>query len=102
LPEFQGNVVNVLTEKYWDSQLSELCSRRESLKQKAAQQSRAQKLSPEAAKQVETQILTEAISNRENDLLKNGVSNAEYHYLGSARILGGIGKGFAEAMIDLL
>lgn len=102
LPEFQGNVVNVLTEKYWDSQLSELYSRRESLKQKAAQQSRAQKLSPEAAKQVETQILTEAISNRENDLLKNGVSNAEYHYLGSARILGGIGKGFAEAMIDLL
>jgi hypothetical protein len=47
-------------------------------------------------------MLTEAISVRENELLKNGISNAEYHYLGSARILGGIGKGFAEAMAEHL
>jgi alpha-galactosidase len=102
LPEFQGNVVNVLTEKYWDLQLSEIQSRRESLKQKAAQQSREQKLSPEEAKQLEMKLLTESISIRENALLNKGISNAEYHYLGSARILGGIGKGFAEAMIKLL
>ncbi len=34
-------------------------------------------------------------------MLDTGVSNAEYHYLGSAKILGGIGKGMAEAMADL-
>jgi TfoX/Sxy family transcriptional regulator of competence genes len=102
LPEFHGNVVSVLTEKYWDSQLSELNQRRESVKQKAAKQAKEQNLDPEAARQLEAQMLTEAISVRENELLKNGVSNAEYHYLGSARVLGGIGKGMAEAMQSLL
>lgn len=102
LPEFQGNVVNVLTENYWDSQLGELNLRRESVRQRAAKQAKEQNLDPEAAKQLEAELLTEAISVRENELLKNGVSNAEYHYLGSARILGGIGKGFAEAMEELL
>jgi hypothetical protein len=102
LPEFQGSVINVLTEKYWDSQLSELNRRRESVKQKAAKQAKEQNLNPEAAKQLEAEMLTEAISVRENELLKNGISNAEYHYLGSARILGGIGKGFAEAMAEHL
>lgn len=97
-PEFSGNVVNVLTEKYWDSQLSKILLRRETLKKKVAQQNREQKLTQEAAKQLETQLLTEAISIRENEFLNKGVSNAEYHYLGSARILGGIGKGFTEAM----
>jgi len=33
-------------------------------------------------------------------VLDTGVSNAEYHYLGSAKILGGIGKGFAEALAE--
>jgi hypothetical protein len=102
LPEFQGSVINVLTEKYWDSQLSELNRRRDSVKQKAAKQAKEQNLDLEAAKQLEAEMLTEAISVRENELLKNGISNAEYHYLGSARILGGIGKGFAEAMAEHL
>ena len=30
-----------------------------------------------------------------------GVSNAAYHYLGSAKIMARIGKAFAEAMIQL-
>jgi len=102
LAEFQGNVINVLTEKYWDAQLSDLNQRRESVKRKAAQQAKDQNLATEAARQLETQLLSQAISVRENELLKNGISNAEYHYLGSARILGGIGKGFAEAMAEQL
>jgi hypothetical protein len=34
-------------------------------------------------------------------ILEKGISNQEYHYLGSAKILGGIGKGLAEAMVEL-
>jgi hypothetical protein len=30
-----------------------------------------------------------------------GVSNGGYHYLGSAKILGPIGKAFAEALVEL-
>ncbi|MEZ5302004.1 MAG: hypothetical protein R3F11_15370 [Verrucomicrobiales bacterium] len=35
---------------------------------------------------------------REQKLLANGASNAEYHYLGSAKILGQIGEAFAKAL----
>jgi hypothetical protein len=34
-------------------------------------------------------------------VIDKGISNLEFHYLGSAKILGGIGKGLAEAMADL-
>jgi len=38
---------------------------------------------------------------RERQVLEKGISNLEFHYLGSAKILGGIGKGLAEAMAEL-
>jgi len=41
------------------------------------------------------------ISPEEEEILKKGVSNAGFHYLGSGKIMAGIGKGFAEAMIEL-
>ncbi len=34
-------------------------------------------------------------------VISKGISNLEFHYLGSAKILGGIGKGLAEAMAEL-
>ena len=37
----------------------------------------------------------------EEEVLRKGVSNQGYHYFGSAKIMCGIGKGFAEAMIQL-
>jgi hypothetical protein len=41
------------------------------------------------------------LNERERSIMEKGISNFEFHYLGSAKILGGIGKGFAEAMIEL-
>ena len=35
-------------------------------------------------------------------MLEKGISNLEFHYLGSAKILGGVGKGLAEAIAELL
>ena len=35
------------------------------------------------------------------DILQKGVSNAEYHYLGSSKIMAQIGKGFADAIVKL-
>jgi hypothetical protein len=40
------------------------------------------------------------ISPKEREIIK-GASNGGYHYLGSAKILGQIGKAFAEAMVKL-
>ena len=41
------------------------------------------------------------LTGRERLVLEKGISNQEYHYLGSAKILGGIGKGLAEALAEL-
>ncbi len=38
----------------------------------------------------------------EDELVRIAVSDGAYHYLGSAKIMCGIGKGFAEAMLELL
>ena len=43
----------------------------------------------------------EGLSERERTVLEKGISNLEFHYLGSAKILGSIGKGMAEAMTEL-
>ena len=37
----------------------------------------------------------------EEEILKKGKSNKGFHYLGSAKVMAGIGKGFAEAMLEL-
>ena len=37
----------------------------------------------------------------ESKLMEIGVSNATYHYLGSAKIMARFGKAFAEAMADM-
>ncbi|MEM7314603.1 MAG: hypothetical protein AAF497_15765, partial [Planctomycetota bacterium] len=41
-------------------------------------------------------------TERELKTLTTGVSNAEFHYLGCAKILGGIGKAFAESAHKML
>ena len=46
-------------------------------------------------------LLAQGLTEPERLVLEKGVSNLEFHYLGSAKILGGIGKGLAEAMAEL-
>ena len=40
-------------------------------------------------------------TKKEQEILEIGVSNAAYHYLGSAKILGQIGKAFADALEEM-
>lgn len=46
-------------------------------------------------------LRAEEFTERELEIMEKGVSNAEYHYLGSAKIMAQIGKGFAEAILAL-
>jgi hypothetical protein len=43
-------------------------------------------------------LRAEGLTGHERLVLEKGVSNPEFHYLGSANIPGGLGKGLAEAM----
>jgi hypothetical protein len=41
------------------------------------------------------------VCSRQEQRIIQGSSNAGYHYLGSAKILGQIGKACAEAMLEM-
>lgn len=96
-PDLKDTVAAVLTENYWDMELDGLVKRDEKLKQEI----RKLKLGGKEAQAKREELRDEEFSEEELEVLERGVSNAAYHYLGSAKIMAGIGKGFAEEMMNL-
>jgi hypothetical protein len=101
LPEFKGNVVAVRTEQFWDAELQAAINKDNLIKREADQAAKQQKLAPAEVKKLLEEKRLAGLDERERSIMEKGISNFEFHYLGSAKILGGIGKGFAEAMIEL-
>ena len=101
LPEFQGNVAAVLAEKYWDRELKAARQKEGKLKDQAKKQAKDGKLKPAEERAALDKLLATGLTQRERQVLEKGISNAEFHYLGSAKILGGVGKELAEAMAEL-
>ncbi len=105
LPEFQGDVAAVRTEKFWDTEVEALRKREKALKPKAEEIRNAMKdgkLGREEGQKALDRLYAENFSPEELELLRESVSNAEFHYLGSARIITRIGRAFAEAMAGML
>jgi alpha-galactosidase len=105
LPEFKGSVAAVLTEKYWDMDVVALRQREKQIKQKRDDinnQMKEGKLSREEATAALDRLYAETFTPRELEILRNSTSNFDFHYMGSAKIMAQIGKGFAEAMMELL
>ena len=105
LPEFQGNVATVLTENYWDMEVVELRTKENTIKQKKDKinnEIKAGKLSREEGNAALDKLYAEVFTPRELVILKESVSNFDFHYMGSAKIMAQIGKGFAEAMATML
>ena len=101
LPEFKGNVATVLAEKYWDRELTTAKAQENELKQRAKKLATESKMTPAEEKAALEKLRAEGLTERERLVLEKGISNLEFHYLGSAKILGGVGKGLAEAMAEL-
>lgn len=101
LPEFKGNVVAIRTERYWDRELKLARAKENDIKQQAKKLAKEQKMKPAEEKTLLDKLRAEGLTERERLVLEKGISNFEFHYLGSAKILGGIGKGLAEAMAEL-
>ena len=95
----------VLTENYWDNELGTLREREKELKmavESLRDQAKEGKLSrAEADVEIEA-LYADEFSEDELKLLRNGASNAEYHYWGSAKVMTQIGKAFAEAMHEMI
>ena len=101
LPEFKGNVTAVFTENYWDGQLGELVNRRGQLNAKRRELSQDQSLTRAQREKILTEFNAKLFTKEEQAILEAGVSNAAYHYLGSAKILTQIGQAFAESLSEL-
>lgn len=100
MSEFKGNVTAVLTEKCWDIELGELAARWGKVRAKSRALGKDESLSPEERSKLLEEFKAELYTPREMELYEKGISNAAYHYLGSAKIMARIGKAFAEALID--
>ncbi len=79
LDEFRGNVIAVETAPFWDDELERLVDRRE--RAERSKDPTAAEFTPEERRRLK------------------GASNGGYHYLGAAKIMGPIGKAFAEALV---
>ena len=101
LPEFRGNVTAVLTENYWDGELSELVDRRGRINAKRRELSKDKSLNREQRDKALAELNAKLFTKEELKILELGVSNAAYHYLGSAKILGQIGKAFADGLASM-
>lgn len=101
LPEFKGNVVTVLTEKYWDMELTDLKSRDGKVNQEVKKSQKANKIKGKEVHELRAKLRKKEFTDLEMKKLEIGISNAEFHYLGSGKIMAGIGIGFAEAVLDL-
>ena len=101
LPEFKGIVTAVFTENYWDGQLSELVNRRGKINAKQRELAKNQSLNRAQRDKAIAEFTDEIFTKEEQVILEAGVSNAAYHYLGSAKILTQIGQAFAEALVAM-
>jgi len=99
--KFRGTVANVFTENYWDQKLGELKGKESQISQQIRRSRKEQNWTQQEANQRKEEMMAEQFSPEQLAALKTGVSNQEYHYLGSAKIMTGIGQGFAEEMLKL-
>ena len=122
--EFKDQVIAVLTEESWDLELDAILKRDNAIRNKinqakkngtlieiAKQSNQGKPLTPgdlevfqklQQENKLESALLeslrARTFTAREILILKIGKSNAEYHYLGSGKILAKIGKSFADAI----
>jgi alpha-galactosidase len=103
MPEFKGTVAHVMTANFWDPLQDSADQKKWKIK---AEIDRMKKKEGKTFARGEEETLfeakmKEACTAEELEAFK-GISNQAYHYLGSAKILGGIGKAFAEAMTPMV
>ncbi len=100
-PEFKGTVKAVLTADYWDSELAHLNKIAIEIASKRTELAQEKGLKGEALDKAMAEYDATVWSPEEKAIHTAGVSNAGFHYLGSAKMLGQFGKAFAEAMLEL-
>ncbi len=109
--EFKGNVANVFTAKYWPKEIDTLNAKINPIKKKfhgKKHELKKQNLERDDLRKAEAKLNVEMNAEIEKFLnaddlflMKNGISNRGFHYHGSAKCLGQIGKAFAETLVKM-
>jgi hypothetical protein len=100
--EFKGNVEAVFTEESLDKLQDLALEKRGQVNREMKELEKEKgKLDRSEREKIYNEKLTKLLSKKELAAL-DGVSNQGFHYHGSGKILGGIGKQFAEAMLSMM
>lgn len=100
--EFKDNVVAVLTELSWDPLQDKALEKKNQINGEIKKlEKEGQKMNGKEKQEFFDKRAAELISKEEQEAL-SGVSNFQFHYHGSAKVLGGIGKQFAEALVPFV
>jgi len=109
--EFKDNVANVFTAKYWPAELDEVRAKEGAIKAEFSDRQKKikelQKSGGEwkpAQAELNTEISAKVQSTMTEDelfLLDKGISNQGFHYWGSAKFFGQVGKAFAETLAEM-
>lgn len=100
--EFKDEVVAVLTELSWDPLQDQALEKRNKINGDIKKlEKEGKKFTREERKEYYDQRFEKELSQAEKDAL-TGISNFQFHYHGSGKVLGGIGVQFAEALIAFI
>lgn len=100
LPEFKDSVIAVETAPYWDVELDRIETLRSQAVEKAKQEAKEKKLEARETSVLEKKYVEKALTAKDIDYMAKNRSNQGYHYYGSAKTLGSIGKAFADALAE--
>ncbi|MFM2220960.1 MAG: Virginiamycin lyase [Verrucomicrobiota bacterium] len=100
--EFRDNVIAIQTGKYWDHELAALAAKSSKINQYTNVLKNEQGLDGEALKKAFAEYRAKNITPQEEAVVKAGVSDGDFHYLGSGKIMVGIGRGFADALGEFM
>jgi hypothetical protein len=106
MPQFKGTVRAVWTDQYWDQQVAELDARYgRKIKSKGRQWDQAvkdKKMTRQQVAEAREKLMAEVFTPKEREIRDKNISNFGFHYMGSGKIMAQIGRGFAEAMAELV
>jgi Carbohydrate esterase, sialic acid-specific acetylesterase len=101
MSEFKGNVTAVRTAHLWDMELERIQEKLETTiaqKIKAEDPNIKEKTLSKAVKDRAKKERATILTPEELKIMETGISDQQFHYMGSAMIYSNIGKAFADAM----
>ena len=109
MAEFKGNVFNVFTAKFWPAELDPINDKKHAYYMEERALGKERKIGvmtgedrKKAMRELRAEMrakMEKEMSEEELFLLDHGMSNAGFHYYGSAKFHAQAGKAFAEALV---